>query len=142
MGSATFHKIWMKIAGITLGLFGLLGFFGTMPATSEPLRWTLDVLAWPLDGFPSYESREIWFLSALAGGFLMGWGITIWGMATWLYDIAAEPVRRTFLSGLFAWFFVDSLGSTTSGNWSNAVWNILVLVFLVGPMWRPASQDR
>lgn len=134
-----FHKFWLKLAGVSLALFGILGFLGTMPATNEPLRWSLDLLAWPLDGFPSYQSREIWFLSALAGGFLMGWGVTVWGMAHWLYDVASEPVRKTFLTGMCSWFLLDSAGSIASGNWPNAVWNIAVLLFLVGPLWKSSK---
>lgn len=44
-----------------------------MLAFNELTRWVLDLLAWPLDGFPSFEAPEIWFLSALTGGFLVGW---------------------------------------------------------------------
>ena len=44
------HKFWMKFAGAVLVLFGLLGFLGTIPETNEPLRWSLDFLAWPLYG--------------------------------------------------------------------------------------------
>lgn len=134
------HKFWMKFSGVALIGFGILGFFGTMPATNEPLRWGLDLLSWPLDGFPSYESREIWFLSALSGGFLTGWGVTMFCVSLWLYDLDGERSRKTVFAGLLGWFLVDSSGSITSGNWENAVWNILVLVILVGPMWRPAQS--
>ena len=142
MGTDELHKAWLKLAGLSLGLFGLLGFTGTIPATSEPLRWSLDLLAWPLDGFPSYESREIRFLSALSGGFLLGWGVTVWCLSAWLYDLGAEPVRKTFLAGMCSWFLLDSAGSITSGNWPNAIWNVLVLLLLVGPLWRPATRTR
>ena len=73
--SHEFHKRWLKVSAITIGLFGPVAFFGTMPATNELARLSLDVLAWPVDGFPSYESPEIWFLSALTGGFLLGCGL-------------------------------------------------------------------
>ena len=134
------HKFWMKFSGVALIGFGIMGFFGTMPATNEPLRWGLDLLSWPLDGFPSYESREIWFLSALSGGFLTGWGVTMYCVSLWLYDLDGARCRKTVFAGLLGWFLVDSSGSITSGNWENAVWNILVLVILVGPMWRPAQS--
>lgn len=134
------HKFWMKFAGAVLALFGLLGFLGTIPETNEPLRWSLDFLAWPLDGFPSYELREIWFLSALAGGFLLGWGVLFWCLSAWVYDLAPEPVRKSLVVSFCSWFALDSLGSVTSGNWPNAVWNVLVILILIGPMWRPAKN--
>ena len=113
-----------------------------MPAFNAPARWLLDFLAWPLDGFPSFEAPEMWFLSALSGGFLLGWALVYWCLSVWVYDLAAEPVRKTVLVSLCAWYLLDSAGSITSGNWPNAIWNTLFLMFLVGPLWRPAHNDQ
>lgn len=134
------HKLWLKTAGTTIFAFGILGFFGTMPATSEPLRWAMDLLSFPVDGWPEWGSPETWFLSALAGGFLAGWGATIFCASLWLYDLAPEPTRKMVMAGLISWFVVDSSGSVTSGNPENMVWNIFVLLFLAGPMWHPAKS--
>nr|QQZ51494.1 hypothetical protein JKL49_11130 [Phenylobacterium glaciei] len=49
-------------------------------------------------------------------------------------------MRRTVLTGLLAWFFLDSAGSIASGNPSNAGFNVLVLLLAVGPLWRPARD--
>jgi hypothetical protein len=49
-------------------------------------------------------------------------------------------VRRTVLIGLLSWFCLDSAGSIASGNPSNAVFNVLVLLIAVGPLWRPAKD--
>ena len=138
MNSPAAHRFWLFLSGATIFAFGLLGFLGTMPATNAPLRWGMDLLSFPLDGWPGWTSPETWFLSALAGGFLAGWGATIFAAGLWLYPAAPEPARRMVLTGLLAWFVVDSAGSIASGNWQNAIWNIAVLVFLVGPLWRPA----
>lgn len=40
-----------------------------MESTSEPARWTLDLLSWPLDHAESYAFPTMRFLSALTGGF-------------------------------------------------------------------------
>ena len=138
----SFHKLWLKISAIVIGFFGPVLTLGTIPDYNEPARLGLDVLSWPIDGFPSYESPEIWFLSALTGGFLIGWGVTVWCLSLWVYDAAPEGVRRSLLCGAISWFVFDSVGSITSGNWPNAIWNILVLLLIVGPMWRPAREDR
>jgi hypothetical protein len=111
-----------------------------MLATSEPARLTLDILSWPLDGSQTYLSPDTRFLSALTGGFLLGWGITIWFLSEWVYDTAPEAVRRAVVAGLLAWFFLDSAGSIASGTTSNAIFNIFVLLLAVGPLWLPARE--
>ncbi|MEM7798960.1 MAG: hypothetical protein AAF633_07220 [Chloroflexota bacterium] len=136
------HKFWLKVTAVGIAFFGPIFFLGTMEATLEPARWSLDLLAWPIDGNPSYASEEMRFLSALTGGFLFGWGVMVWCLSTWVYDAAPEGVRRSVLTGLSAWFVLDSLGSITSGAPSNAFFNIIVLLILVGPLWVPAKKGR
>lgn len=138
--SRSFHKFWLKITAIVVGSFGPVFFLGTMPETAEPARLTLDILSWPVDGATTYASPDTRFLSALTGGFLFGWGVTIWCLQAWVYDAAPEGVRRTVLTGVLAWFFLDSAGSIASGNPSNAAFNMAVLLLAVGPLWRPARD--
>jgi hypothetical protein len=139
MSSHAFHKFWLKVTAFIVGSFGPVFFLGTMPATKEPARLTLDILSWPVDGATTYASPDTRFLSALTGGFLLGWGVMIWCLSKWVYDIAPEPVRRTVLAGILSWFVLDSSGSIASGNASNALINIIVLFAAVGPLWRPAK---
>ncbi len=139
MRSQAFHKLWLRVAAVIVGSFGPVFFLGTMAATAEPARFTLDLLSWPLDGGSSYASPDTRFLSALTGGFLFGWGVTIWCLALWVHDAAPEGVRRTVLTGLLAWFCLDSAGSIASGNAANALINVIVLLTAVGPLWRPAT---
>ena len=138
--SHKFHKFWLKVTAIIIGSFGPIFFLGTMVSTSEPARLTLDLLSWPVDGVTTYASPDTQFLSALTGGFLMGWGITIWCLSAWVYDKAPEAVRRTVLIGILFWCFLDSAGSVASGNGSNAFFNLIVLVIAVGPLWLPARD--
>ena len=135
-----FHKFWIKITAIVVGIFGPIFFLGTMPDTLEPARLTLDLLSWPVDGATTYNSPDTRFLSALTGGFLFGWGVMLWCLSAWVYDLAAEPVRKSILTGLLCWFVLDSSGSISSGNPSNAIINIAVLIIAVGPLWKPAKQ--
>lgn len=134
-----FHKFWLRITAVIVGSFGPVFFLGTMSATAEPARLTLDILSWPLDGATAYSDPDTQFLSALAGGFLLGWGVMIWCLSAWVHDDAPEGVRKAVLSSLLAWFVLDSAGSIASGNGSNAVFNLLILLAAVGPMWRPAA---
>lgn len=136
--SHSFHKFWLKVTAIVVGSFGPVFFLGTMAETLEPARWTLDLLSWPLDGATTYAHPDTRFLSALTGGFLFGWGVMIWCLSVWVYDAAPEGVRRCVLVGVLAWFCLDSAGSISSGNTSNALFNVAVLLIAVGPLWRPA----
>ena len=137
--SHSVHKFWLKVAAVIIGSFGPVFFLGSMAATLEPARFSLDLLSWPIDGATTFEAADTRFLSALTGGFLLGWGVTIWCLAKWVYDAAPEAVRRTVVTGLLAWFVLDSAGSIASGNTSNAFFNVIVLLLAVGPLWRPAT---
>jgi hypothetical protein len=110
-----------------------------MISSSEPARLTLDILSFPVDKVQNYDAATTRFLSALTGGVLLGWGVLIWCLSSWVYDKAPEPTRKTVLVSLLSWFFLDSLGSIASGNSSNAFFNILILLIAVGPLWRPVK---
>jgi hypothetical protein len=136
------HRFWLKISAIVIGFFGPVLTLATFPGASEPARLGLDILTWPIDGFPDYRSEEIRFLSALTGGFLVGWAVTIWTLSTLAYDHAPEAVRRAVVYGACTWFVMDSIGSVASGQWPNALWNVLVLLLVVGPLWWPARDQQ
>ncbi len=135
-----FHKFWLKITAIVVGSFGPVFFFGTIFSTSKPASWTLDLLSFPIDGVQNYEATTTRFLSALTGGFLLGWGVMIWCLSAWVYDKAPEAVRKTVLFSLLSWFVLDSSGSIASGNSSNAIFNIIILLGAVGPLLKPATE--
>lgn len=136
-----FHKFWLKITAIVVGSFGPIFFLGTMIDTAEPARWTLDFLSWPVDGLQVYDAPTTRFLSALTGGFLFGWGVMIWCLSEMVYDKAPEMVRRSVITGLLAWFVLDSFGSIMSGNSSNGIFNIIVLLIGVGPLWFSVKKN-
>jgi hypothetical protein len=138
--SHAFHKFWLKISAIVIGIGGPIFALGSMESTMEPARLTLDILSWPLDGATTYAHPDTRFLSALTGGFLTGWGVMVWMMSVHVYDLAPEAVRKSLTAGALAWFVTDSAGSIASGNASNAVFNVIVLLLVVGPMWRPAKD--
>jgi hypothetical protein len=137
-----FHKSYLKFTAVVVGCFGPIFFLGTMAATAEPARLTLDVLSWPIDGVQNYEAPTTRFLSALTGGFLFGWGICIWCLQKWVYDLAPEGVRKSVLISLLSWFCLDSAGSFASGNASNVIFNVALLLLAVGPLWKPAKKHN
>jgi len=138
--SRSFHKFWLKVTAVIIGSFGPVFFLGTMAPTLAPARMTLDLLGWRLNQPSAYDTQDTRFLSALTGGFLLGWGVMIWCLSVWVHDAAPEGVRRSVLAGVLSWFCLDSAGSIASGNPSNAAFNVLVLLAAVGPLWRPARD--
>ena len=140
MASKKTHKTYLKVSAILVMLFGPFFFLGTLDATVEPIRWTADLLAWPVDGAQTYDHPDTRFVGALAGGFLMGWGLLIWMLSGAPYDAAPDAIRRSVVFGFVAWFLLDSAGSITSGHGSNALFNIIVLIAFIGPLWRPAKD--
>jgi hypothetical protein len=133
------HKVWLKITAVIVASFAPIAFLGTMSPTVAPARLILDFLAWRLGQPSNYDTPDTRLLSALTGGFLLGWGVMIWSLSSSVYDAAPEGVRRTVLASLLAWFTLDSAGSIASGNPSNVAFNVLVLLAAVGPLWRPAK---
>jgi biotin transporter BioY len=140
LASAKAHKNWLIVTAVVIAAFGPVFFLGTMDSTSEPARLTLDLLSWPVDQAQTYDDDTLRFLSALTGGFLFGWGVMILCLRAWAYDAAPDGVRTSVVVGLLAWFVLDSAGSLASGNPSNALFNVVVLLLAVGPLWRPARS--
>jgi hypothetical protein len=140
MNTHKFYKAWLKVTAIAIAAFAPVFFFGSMVSTAGAAAWTLDFLSFPLDGNHQFVHPSTRFLSALTGGFLLGWGVMVWCLSVWVYDYAPEKVRRTVLAGILSWFCLDSLGSFLSGNASNVLFNILVLILAVGPLWKPAKN--
>jgi hypothetical protein len=135
-----FQKKYLLITSIAIGSFGPIFFLGSMLETSELARWSLDFLSFPLDGNMTFESPTTRFLSALTGGFLLGWGITVYCLSLWVYDKAPEGCRKSILVGIFAWFIADSAGSILSGNGINVLFNILIAIVAIGPLWKKAEN--
>lgn len=140
--SKQFHKHYLKVSSFIIGSFGPIFFLGSMIQFSEPARLSLDLLAWPIDGTQSYSEPTTRFLSALTGGFLFGWGITIWFLQKWVFNKAPNQVRKSVLIGLCSWFVLDSLGSTLSGNSSNVLFNVMVLLLAAGPLWFSLPEEN
>ncbi|CAE7407981.1 unnamed protein product [Symbiodinium natans] len=135
------HKSWMQVSAFVVGSFGPVATLATMEPYSAPARFTLDLLAWKF-GTMSFRDPTTRFLSALTGGFLFGWGMTLHFLASKVYDKAPEETRQAVVGGLCCWFCLDSTGSVASGNPVNVLFNIGVLLLSVGPMWWPEQREK
>lgn len=135
-----YHKSWLLVTAIVIGAFGPVFSLGTMSSSDLLPQLGLDLLWWPIDGQQRYADASMRFLSALTGGFLLGWGVMIFCLRHWVYDVAPEQTRRAVVAGLLSWFALDSSGSFAVGAVSNIFFNVLVLLLCVGPLWFPAAS--
>ena len=134
------HKLWLKITAVSIILYSILFFLGTIQEMNEAVQLVLDISSWPIDKAQNYNENSTVFLSALLGGVLFGWGILIWFLSSKIYDIVPEKTRKIVLFSLLSWFIIDSLGSLFSGNSNNLIANIFLLIVLVGPLWVPTKK--
>jgi hypothetical protein len=133
-----FHKVWLIVTAVVVGGFGPVFTLATRRSTAGPSEWTLNLLNGPGGDVESFANGTTQFLTALTGGFLFGWGVTILCLRAWAFDATPEGVRRSVVVGLCCWFVLDSIGSIASGTSWNALFNVVVLATAVGPLWLPA----
>jgi hypothetical protein len=131
------HKNWLIVTSLVIGSFGPVFSLATRFSSAGPAKWTLDLLNGPGGNAMSYDNPTARFLTALTGGFLLGWGVMVLGLRHWVYDLAPDGVRKAVVAGMCSWFVLDSAGSIASGNPVNVLYNVVVLLMGVGPMWKP-----
>lgn len=97
-----FHKFWLKVTAIVIVSFGPLFFRATIDGLTEPVRFTMNLISWPLDGATTFTHPDVRFVSAFTAGLLVRWGAMIRLLSAWVYDFAPDPVRRTVVWGALA----------------------------------------
>ena len=135
------QKTYLLFTVLVIGGFAPIFFMGAAVTTAEVTRWSMDLFDWPLDGQTTWAAKETRFLSALTGGFLLGWAVLVWCLRAWVYDLAPEGVRRSVVVSGVAWYLLDSAGSILAGVPENAVTNMAILGLAIGPLWWPAKED-
>jgi hypothetical protein len=135
-GNASMARPFQTAVGVLLIAFGLGTALASFPAFAEPTRLFIDLMIWPLDGKQSLASPETRLLCAILGGILVGWGVTMWRLAslTSLSEISSSDLVGAMRSGLLAWFVVDSTASVLAGAPVNAAVNAAILAGLLVPL--------
>lgn len=129
---------WLKFGAAFVVLFGLMMAAASVQSLAAPMAWMLDLVFFPLDGAQTMADPVTRLLSAICGGVMVGWGAMIWLLVTRLLPREPTLVRQLILTGICAWFVVDSTGSVLSGGHWNALGNLgFLLLFVV-----PAAQLR
>jgi hypothetical protein len=123
---------WIKTAALLLCIAGgIVIALGAHTATAWSANLFIDLAFWPLDGAQRINSDEARFLAAVGGGGFTGFGVMLWRAAD---RLAGE--RSLLLSGLLAWFAIDSTFSIVAGAPVNAFYNIVILLIFLVPILR------
>ena len=125
-------QTWVKAAAALVAGVGLVIALAAWPPLAGPVVFAADLFIWPLDGVQTLAAPETRVFMAISGGLMVGWGVTLWKLAAHLMPTDAAAVRSITMTGLYAWFAVDSIGSIMAGVPLNAVANIgFVVLFLL-----------
>lgn len=132
---------WLRFAsGVTI-FTGILCALASYPATAGAWLFLFDVLAWPLNGDPAGFAADTRAVNAVLGGTMVGWGVLMYRLATVQTFIRIPALPSTMLTGLCAWFFVDSIGSLCAELPGNIVLNCAFMGMFLPPLlslWRRA----
>ncbi|MDZ7601754.1 MAG: hypothetical protein U1A06_10315 [Hoeflea sp.] len=128
---STSTRTWVKAASAVVIGFGLMLAAAAWPPLAGPVLLLADLLIWPMDGLQTLAAPETRLLLAIAGGVMVGWGVTLWKLAEYLMPQHPAAVRTITMTGLYSWFAVDSLASIMAGAPLNAVANISFVVLFV-----------
>jgi hypothetical protein len=113
---------------------GLLWASGAIPGFDAPTVWAFDLLNWPLDGDPGALNETASFMSAIGGGVLFGFGVMNWILVAPAIEAGEHRILNAALASVIAWFIVDSVGSTLSGNAPNVMFNAVILALYALPV--------
>lgn len=133
--------LWLKVAAATVVGFGLMMTAAAVPSLMQPTALLLDLVFFPLDHSPTMSEPVVRLLSAICGGVLVGWGVSLWQIVTRLLPRDPSLARQLILTGVSSWFVIDSCGSIASGGHWNVLGNIgFLLIFVIPVLQLPKRQ--
>jgi len=94
----------------------------------------LDRILWPLDGADMETTAGMRLLSAIGGGVMFGWGVTLWYVAGPVLEADSGLAKRILTAGILSWFALDSVGSVIAGAPLNLLGNLLFLIAFMVPL--------
>ncbi len=125
---------FLKAACLVAIATGLLSLAAAHPAASAPWALIFDAVAWPIDGAQGAFSPEARLLNAISGAMLVGWGVTLYGLAAGPIARGDAEARRLFVTAVLVWFVLDCAASLAAGWPGNLVLNAAFLALLLSPL--------
>ncbi len=133
---------WKNLGAWLFIVIGAAIALASIPATSAPTVYLIDLVLWPFDGGHSF-SPESRLFSAVLGGVMLGYGTTLFLLIAKAYPRDPQLVRTVVLAGVWVWFVTDSLASFAAGAPVNSLLNVVFLLAFIVP-WRkvPSTTGR
>jgi len=125
------------ILGWGFVLFGLIWVTTSFAGMDGPGRFLIDLLHWPLDGYPADPSMEARWMGGIGAGLTVGIGLMFVLIFAPLLRTGGQTgrlVRKGVIIALTGWFIVDGAGSVASGAPSNVVFNFIFYLLAVVPL--------
>lgn len=130
----THAQNWLKAAADLVIIFGVIVALGAHPATDGVPLFFLELIV----GSPGVAEMEttvaMRLLSAIAGGVMVGWGVTLYYVAGPVLEMDPGLARRIIGAGVISWFLVDSTGSVIAGAPLNVLGNLVFLAAFLLPL--------
>jgi hypothetical protein len=133
------ERRWLKVACAVTAAVGVGMAALSLPGAAGATTGLTDVLFAEGGDMTSPLSR---LLTAIVGGVLAGWAVTMWMVVDRVHERDPASARAILRPGLAVWFVVDSIGSVVSGGALNVVGNLgFVVLFGVPLVWAPRRRS-
>lgn len=124
----------IRIASIGFFFTALIFASGAFASIDGLSVWLHDLLDWPLDGKTAAYTKEARWFSAIGGGVFAGLCVLFYMVVAPLIEQGSRLAARGVVVSMLVWFVIDSAGSISAGVPANAVFNVLFLAILIGPI--------
>ncbi|MFN3201216.1 MAG: hypothetical protein ACE366_22640 [Bradymonadia bacterium] len=124
-------------AAICFGALVSLTLFASAVVPSDAFLTALLNLVFTTDPGPVTPGTRL--CMGMAGGIMFGWMVHLWALMPHARPTDRQ-LARALLTGLAAWFVVDSAASLISGGGLNAVGNLGFLMLFGLPLMGPARK--
>lgn len=127
----------MTLNGWGFVILGLVWVTTAFAGFDTPGRLLIDLLHWPVNGYPAAPSMEARWMGGIGAGLTVAIGlmfIFIFAPLVRTGGMIGKLVRKGIIISLSAWFIVDGAGSIAAGAPSNVVFNFIFYLLAVVPL--------
>ncbi len=131
---AFWHR-WLLVISIGVIVFGLgmallcgTSLFDLFDDQVNPVFWDSKTVS------PVIEDFQQWVYGVL-GATMAGWGVFIYYVVRYPFKMQERWAWMALVSGLALWYVVDTSISALSGVYFNVLFNTILIVLLVPPLW-------
>ncbi|WP_394689777.1 hypothetical protein [Hoeflea sp.] len=124
----------LKSAALLIFGFGVLMVLSVFTPLRATMEMFVDLAFWPLNGVQTLDAEETRLMTGISGGVLAGWACMIYLLARDVYAQNRAIGGRMILISAGVWFVLDGIGSIMAGAPMNALYNVVSLALVAGPV--------